>query len=267
MIIIDWLIQLFNLNMVKPELYGWFHITSLLLTILLIVILLQFQTTEKNIRWIVGITSIIVMILEIYKQLYYSINTSPTITFDYPWNIFPWQFCSTPMYIGLLAAIIKNKNIHYRLCCYLCTYALMAGICVMLYPSSVFTENVIMNIQTMVNHGTMISIGIYLLVSDYVKCEKHTLLEACKVFIVCFLIAMVLNEIAYYSGIVNKNPFNMFYISPYVKGNLPVFGAIQAIVPYPISLIIYVLGFTVGSGMILWLVKRKDDINEYFSSR
>ena len=57
----------------------------------------------------------------------------------------------------------------------------------------------------------------------------------------------------------------MFYISPYVKGELPVFGLIQEIVPYPISLMIYVFGFTLGSGIILWLIKRKDEVYEYFS--
>lgn len=253
--------------MIQPELYGWFHILCLVLTVILIVALLKLKTNEKNIRWILGITSLIVILLEIYKQLYFCIDVGQSITFTYQWNIFPWQFCSTPMYIGLLAAIVKNKKMHYRLCCYLCTYALMAGICVMLYPSSVFTENVLINIQTMVNHGTMVSLGVYLLLCDYVKCENRTLIEAFKVFAICILIAITLNEIAYYGGIVAEHPFNMFYISRHVKGNLPVFGAIQEVVSYPMSLVIYITGFTLGSGIILWIIKRKEDVYEYFSSR
>lgn len=262
-----WLIKFFEYNMAKPELYGWFHILSLVLTVLLIVILLKFRTNEKNIRWILGITSIIVILLEVYKQLYFCIDINQNITFEYRWNLFPWQFCSTPMYIGLLASIVKNRKLHYRLCCYLCTYALMAGICVMIYPSSVFTENVLINIQTMVNHGTMVAIGVYLLLCDYVKCEKKTLLEAFKVFSVCITIAIILNEWAYYCGIVNEYPFNMFYISPYVKGELPVFGDIQAVVSYPVSLIVYIVGFTLGSGILLWIIKRKDECHEYISCR
>ena len=61
----------------------------------------------------------------------------------------------------------------------------------MLYPSSVFTENVLINVQTMVNHGTMVSVGIYLLLCNYVKCEKRILEEAFKVFSICISIAIV----------------------------------------------------------------------------
>lgn len=262
-----WLIRLFEFNMVKPELYGWFHILCLILTVLLVVVLLKLKTNEKNIRWILGITSVVVMILEVYKQLYFCTDIGESITFQYRWNIFPWQFCSTPMYIGLLAAVVKKKKTHYRLCCYLCTYALMAGVCVMLYPSSVFTENVLINVQTMVNHGTMVSVGIYLLLCNYVKCEKRTLVEAFKVFSICISIAIVLNEVAFYSGILENHPFNMFYISPHVEGGLPVYGAIQKIIPYPMNLLIYILGFTLGSGIILWIIKRKDVRYEYISCR
>ena len=249
------LTRLFELNMVKPELYGWFHILCLVLSILLIISLLKIKTTQKSIRWILGITSVVVILLEIYKQLYCSVDIGESISFHYKWNVFPWQFCSTPMYIGLLASIIKNQNTHYRLCCYLCTYALMAGICVMLYPSSVFSENILINIQTMINHGTMVSIGIYLLLCNYVRCEAKTLAEAFKVFSVCISIAIVLNEFAYDTGIVKDHAFNMFYISPHVEGGLPVYGAIQEIVPYPLNLFIYILGFTLGSGIILWLIR------------
>ena len=253
--------------MIKPELYGSFHVVCLILTVLMVILLLKIDLNRKNIRWILGITSIIVIVLEIYKQLYFSFDAGEKITFQYNWSCFPWQFCSTPMYIGLLAAIVKNKTLHYRLCCYLCTYALMAGICVMLYPSSVFVENVLINIQTMINHGTMVSIGVYLLLCNYVKIEKRTLIEAFKVFVICITIAIVLNEWAYCCGISNDYYFNMFYISPHVEGSLPVFGAIQKVVSYPISLLIYIGGFTLGSGIILWLIKRKDYLYEYFSCR
>ena len=256
---------MFELSMSQPKLYGWFHILCLLMTIGLTIILLKLKRNEKNIRLIVGSLSILVMILEVYKQLYYSFNCGQSDIFTYQWNIFPWQFCSTPMYVGLIAAVVRNQKLHYRLCCYLSTYALMAGICVMLYPCSVFTENVLINIQTMVNHGTMVSIGVYLLLSGYIKCELQTLKEAGIVFAVCIYIAIALNEWAYLSGLLEDYPFNMFYISPYVQGGLPVYGTIQQLLPYPLDLMVYIIGFTAGSGMILWIVKRKDVFYEYLS--
>ena len=44
----NWLIRLFEFNMVKPELYGWFHILCLVLTVLLVVVLLKLKTNEKE---------------------------------------------------------------------------------------------------------------------------------------------------------------------------------------------------------------------------
>ena len=93
------------------------------------------------------------------------------ILFDYQWYAFPFQFCSTPMYIGLLAAVVKRKSLHIRLCSYLATYALFAGICVMAYPVTVFIDTVGINIQTMVCHGSMITTGIVLLRTGYVKVD------------------------------------------------------------------------------------------------
>ncbi len=257
--------KLFELNMSEPKLYGLFHIVSLILTVLLIVILLK---KRKGVRKVLFVSSLAVMILEIYKQLYFSYIGHGQ--FVYNWNVFPWQFCSTPMYIGILAAITDNKKFHYRMCCYLSTYALMAGICVMLYPVSVFVDNVLINIQTMVNHGIMIVIGIYLLLGNYIRGEMKTLLEGFKVFVVCVMIAMILNEWANYCGVLRNYSFNMFYISPYLQGELPVYSLIQENIQYPYCLIIYIIGFTIGSGLILMIIgyiKKWRNKYEYFSCR
>lgn len=70
----NWLIKLFEFNMTKPELYGWFHILCLILTGVLVILLLKQKTEEKKIRRVLGITAVIAIILEIYKQLYFCID-------------------------------------------------------------------------------------------------------------------------------------------------------------------------------------------------
>ena len=110
------------------------------------------------------VESLLITVLEIYKQINFSFHVDGIqILFDYQWYAFPFQFCSTPMYIGLLAAVVRSKSLHMRLCSYLATYALFAGICVMAYPSTVFIDTVGINIQTMIWHGSMITVGIVLL--------------------------------------------------------------------------------------------------------
>jgi hypothetical protein len=61
---------------------------------------------------------------------------------------------------------------------------------------------------------------------------------------------MVMNEIAYHSDLIDE-AFNMFYISPHLPSTLPVYSAIHNALPYPISLTIYVLAFTMAADLIL----------------
>ena len=177
------------------------------------------------------------------------------IVFDYQWYAFPFQFCSTPMYIGVIAAVTKREALHRRLCAYLASYSLFAGISVMAYPVSVFTETVGINIQTMVWHGGMIAMGIVLLRTGYVRASVKTVLEAFPVFLVLVLAAGGMNELAHLSGLLERETFNMFFISPYLECTLPVYSLVHNAVPFPLNLILYILGFTAAAGLILLLCK------------
>lgn len=121
----------------------------------------------------------------------------------------------------------------------------------MLYPPQVFIETIGINIQTMICHGSMIVIGIYLLYINYAKKEHKTILSAAVVFSACVVVAIILNEVANISGLLNTESFNMFYFSPYCEPSLPVYSLVQAVVPYPLSLIIYIVGFTLAAYIML----------------
>ena len=47
--------------------------------------------------------------------------------------------------------------------------------------------------------------------------------------------------------------FNMFYISPYLECSLPVYSLVHNAVPFPVNLMIYILGFTAAATVILLL--------------
>ena len=66
---------------------------------------------------------------------------------------------------------------------------------------------------------------------------------------------MVLNEIAHWSGLLDREVFNMFFISRHCKPSLPVYSLVQAVVPYPWCLLIYIVAFTLASYLILLLAK------------
>ena len=239
--------------MEKPLPYGTFHVLFFVLSFLALIPLLQHpkNPSGEHIRRVVWVTALIVAVLEIYKQINYSFSYKTGITFDYQWYAFPFQFCSTPMYVGLLAGIIKKGKVHESLCAYLATYALFAGLSVMVYPTTVFISTVGINVQTMICHGSMITIGIYLLATGYVPLKYKTVLKALPVFAAAVLLAWGMNEIAYRSGLLETETFNMFFISPYCEPSLPVYSLVQAVVPFPLCLVLYILGFTAASWLVL----------------
>ena len=248
------IIEVLDWKMNTPQPYGWFHLLCCALTIIaaIIICILCKHKTRRQVIAIVFGTAIIVAILEIYKQINFTFSfDGKEITSDFLWFAFPWQFCSMPMYVGLLAGIFRKGKIHESLCAFLATYSIFAGVCVMVYPVTVFVDTIGINIQTMVCHGSMITIGVYLLYTGYVKMEHKTILKALPVFVIAVFIATIMNEIAYYTGLLKTDEFNMFFISPHCDPSLPVYSIVQEIVPYPLCLFIYVAAFTLAAYVML----------------
>ena len=250
MSLINRIIEILDSTMKRPEAYGGFHLFFIVLSLFAAVLLCKLRPnpTEKFVRKFLLFVSLLVLVLEFYKQTAFthSVVDGALVT-EYQWYAFPFQFCSTPMYVGFLAAIIKNEKIHRALTAYLSTFSLFAGLCVMVYPNDVFVETIGVNVQTMICHGSMITIALYLIFSGYVKAEHKTILHAIPVFACCVAVAMGLNEIAHLSGLLDRAVFNMFFISPYCEPSLPVYSIVQQSVPYPWCLIIYVAAFSLAA--------------------
>ena len=247
------ILSILDLQGKLPVPYGPYHIFCLVLTGALTAFAIYYgrHHGEKQIRLVLLLTSLLIVSLEIYKQINFTFGDG-TGQPAYQWYAFPFQFCSTPMYVGLLAALTKRGRVHNALCAYLATYSVFAGTCVMFYPNDVFVETVGINIQTMVCHGAMVVIGGYLLGSGYVKLNWKTELKAMPVFACAVAMAAGMNELAHAAGI---EGFNMFFISPYETCTLPVYSLVHNAVPFPVNLAIYVLGFTAAAFIVLYMCK------------
>ena len=247
-------LQVLNMKMQTPTPYGWFHWLFIGITVvatIVICVCLKHKTRRQVIAIVFG-TAIMVAVLEIYKQINFTlVPDGNKINVDYQWYAFPWQFCSMPMYVGLLAGIIRKGKIHDALCAFLATFSVFAGVCVMLYPVSVFVDTIGINIQTMICHGSMIVIGVYLMYTGYVKIELKTIQKAIPVFACGVLIAVIMNEIAFYSGLLKEETFNMFFISRHCAPSLPVYSLVQQLVAYPWELMIYIAGFSTAALLVL----------------
>lgn len=263
--LLEKIIMLFDGKMNTPRAFGIFHIASMLLVISVCALAIRFRHkfTEKNVPYIILAVGIVMFILEIYKQLVISYDATAD-AWQYKWYIFPFQFCSTPIYITLLAfaaSRLKNKLIYNALKAFLSTYALIAGIVVFCVPGSVFCPIIGVNIQTMVHHGLMIILAVALLSSGTVVFEKKTLIGAFSVFIPLLVTAMILN---FAHG--NGSEFDMFYLAP---DSTFVLAKLRALFwgfpPYPVYLIGYVILFTLGASLVLYIgykVKNRETIKK-----
>ena len=247
------LLKIMDASMPVPTLFGWVHILSMILTAVITVLVCRGaanhtpEQVRKRIFWV----AVVVAVLEVYKQVNYTFSYENGISADYQWYAFPFQFCSTPMYVGLLAGIFRKGKLHDALCAYLATYAIFAGVSVMAYPVDIYIDTIGINIQTTVCHCSMIIMGAYLFASGHVKLEFKTLLKAMPVFAVAVGLAVIMNELAAVFGIVPDEVFNMFFVSPHCDPSLPVYSLVQGVVPFPLSLVIYILGFTAAAWIIL----------------
>ncbi len=245
------LMEFLNGQMTRPSYFtslseSWFHYLSLVLMVIgfvLIITRLKGASDAKVRKTVLGF-AIVLILFEIYKQLNYSYSND----WNYRWYAFPFQFCSTPMYVALLAGIIKKGKLQDALFAFLATFGFFAGFAVMLYPATVFVGTIGINIQTMVHHGGMAVLGIGLL-ANRVKLQSKTILAAMAVFTVLVVIAMGLN--LWHNAYIQDGTFNMFFINPIYDNDLPILSMVQPLVPYPVFLMTYVLGFTFVSYLML----------------
>ncbi len=237
-----------------PKPFGIFHILMLTLVCLgcVLVSFLHKREHPERVRRFIFIAGICVILLEVYKQ--YVLNFSIVdgkLAFAVCWGAFPFQFCYLPLYLDLLFGITRKGRLHKSLAAFLGTFFIVAGVAVMLYPTSVFVEIAGINLQTMLCHGVMIVNGVYLLSSEYVPLKHKSILKALPVFAVCVVIATVFNEIAYYTGLTESTTFNMFYISRhYGSADLPV----AQLLPFEISPPVIFFGYLFGFPLLAYLV-------------
>ena len=240
------ILAILDKSMERPTLYGWYHLLCLGIVILLSLFFVAVgkKMTVKSVYGVLKFAAITLLLFEVYKQLNYSYDVSED-AWGYQWYAFPFQFCSTPMYVMLLAGCLKDGKLRNCLCSFLATYGLFAGVAVMLYPGDVFISTIGINIQTMVHHGAMVIIGVMMYSSRSAKLSHSTIFKGLPIFVCLVGIAIGMNVLYHQYGPADQT-FNMFYISPYHPCTLPVLSMIYPLVPYPVFFCIYVIGFSIA---------------------
>lgn len=254
-------------EMTKPTPYGWFHLMCFAIVIALSVLVIVFRKkfSVKAVNLIMLVTGVVMIVFEIYKQIIMNFDNG---AFEpYAWYIFPFQFCSTPMYLMVLAGILRKGKVYDCIVSYLGTFALFAGLAVMFMPTTVFIPTIGINIQTMVVHGGMVVIGILLLATQTTKVEWKTILKALIVFGIMVAVALIMNIIWHFVGPADEHTFNMFFISPWYNCELPLLQIVQDTTPYIVFLLTYIIGFTACATIVLSVAIGIKNLNKIIVNR
>lgn len=243
-------------EMETPALYGWFHLLFVALVVGATVLLCRTlrDADERTVRRLMLAVLAVMVTVEAYKQLVFSMEVEDGVAvWSYTFYAFPYQFCSTPIYVLPFAILLPEGRCRDAVIAYLSTFSLFGGLAVMVYPGDVFIETVGINLQTMIHHGLQVVLGIYLLVRYRSRPLHRRFLGAVLVFAILVGVALALNIGVYHALAAHYEEvpsFNMFYISPYFPCTLPLVSLIWAAVPYPVFLLIYLIGFSIAAAVM-----------------
>jgi len=254
-----------------PKGFGWFHFLWIGLVILACVFIYIFRgkISRKGVNIALLSFGLVLIVFEIYKQLVFSFNYNAgggTSSWHFQWYAFPFQFCSTPMYLMIFAGILRKGKVYDCILSYLSTFSLFGGITVMVYTEQVLTSMIGINIQTMFWHSGLVVIAFLLLATKSVKFKWTTVLKASYVFLVMLALALIMNVIWHFCSNLNDT-FNMFYISPYFPCSLIILDQIYLKVPYVVFLMTYVIGFVLIAFIIMSIAIGFDKLFEFIRQK
>lgn len=240
-------------EMPKPTWFGWYHLLwlSIMLTACILIYIFRHRLNHRTVNIILLVFGIVLFLLEALKQIErsVSIGNADILNWHYPPSDFPFQFCSTPMYLMLLAGILRKGRFYETLLCYLSTYALFGGAIVMVYPLGVYVSSIFINVHTMIWHSSIVIVGFTIFATRSVAFNMKSLLKATIIFSIILVIAILMNVFAHL--IVPDEYFNMFYIGPYYPNNFVVLQDIYQHVPWIVFILIYAIGFALASLIVM----------------
>ena len=234
-----------------PTMFGAFHITMLVLAVMLIAIGIIFgnKVSDKTYRIILLCLWVVLVISEVLYQIVYPVYANGGVSpAPYDWIAFPFQFCSMPLYTLPFVALLPDGKVRNAFSAFISSFVIFAGVVVCIIPDGLLRENAFLNIQAFFQHGVPASIGAFIASHNREKSSISNFLGGVVVFFVAIVTAIIMNEVGY---ALNLYQFNMFHISPHQGCPLPVLTDIQPLVDPTTFIIIYFFGF-VAVGFIVY---------------
>ena len=198
---------------------------------------------------------ILMLASEIWKQwcLTYIVNHG-----TYDWWYFPFQLCSIPMYVCLLAPWVKNEALYNAMMSFLMDFGLLGGIFTFFDTSGMHYPYLPLTIHSFLWHFTLIFLGLTAGWKHAASASWKSYRQCVYIYVFCCCIATVLNV-----SVNNPAGINMFFINPYYKMSQVVFRNISHAFGTPIGIFVYIAACILGAALFHLIWKTLDHYRKH----
>ncbi len=196
-----------------------------------------------GVLWICGI---LLAVSEIYKQLFILQVISHGV---YDWWYFPFQLCSTPMYLCLVFPLLPSGAPQKNAAGYLKAFGFLGGIMALAEPSGLMHPYWTLTLHGLLWHILLVFIALYCATSGLAGRSIRDFFHTLPLFFLFCLIATLIN-------ILTGGKADMFYISPYYPITQVVFHQISLALGILPGIGIYLAAICTGAFLCYWLLGR-----------
>ncbi len=203
---------------------------------------------EKKSRILLLSVGLFLLICEVYKQLFHCVYLWNG---EYNWGIFPFHFCSMPMYLCLIAPLLPKGRVQQAIYSFMGLYNLLGGAIAYVEPSGLNHEYWTLTLHAYIWHMMLVFVGLYLCFSGNTGRDKRCYKDASICFLILCAVAFCIN-LSFAE--LSDGRLNMFFVGP---GNSPiiVFDTISELFGWFVSTAIYIPAVCLGAWFVFILQK------------
>lgn len=236
-------------TMTPPAAYGAFHILYTLIGFAVCGVAAWklrhvSQRTSRSILFGIGV---VLAVSEIFKQFFYFFAIKDNV---YSWGDFPFQLCSVPIYLCLIAPWLKPGKLQRGMYSFMVLYNLLGGAISFTEPSGLLLDRWFLTVHALMWHMLLVFIGLFLCFSKQGGNRREDYCYATWTFLGLCAIAFGLNCFVQY-GL--GEHMNMFFVGP---GNSPivVFSQFSQWFGWYVNTPIYIFAVCLGAYLVFLLI-------------
>lgn len=268
--LLEGLISVINIEMEEPAAYGGFHLfCALVVAFLGALLALRYKDSgDRTFRQVIGAMFFVMFAFELMKQTLFCMSVEEgRVVYEYNWTDFPFQLCSTPLYVLPLLAFAPDGWLRDMAAAYTMTFAFIGGLATYIVPGTIFTTSVFRNIQTVIHHGVQIVSGVYTASHCRRRVSRRLYLLGVGLFSALYLVANLLNTVGYkllvsLGAFEEGYSFNMFYVSPRADQSTPMLNDFFDLVSPIAFIVVYFIALCFGAALIMYAVRKLTELSD-----